>query len=163
MQKMASLAALSQLQFPRARANKALRPGNPAPPTANDNNNNPLSQPLSTDHLNGNTEMKDRQTTTTTIAPTTAKETAIGAITTAPTAPSSSAPPTINTPTISAPPLTNVFAPFLRGLNGIAVKGLTVYDRVIEEGLLEEAKKQYPTARQPRRPIRRGSSRATEP
>ncbi|KAK2070414.1 hypothetical protein P8C59_004904 [Phyllachora maydis] len=39
----------------------------------------------------------------------------------------------------------------------LAVKGLTVYNRVIEEGLLEEAKKQYPIARQPRRPIRRGA------
>ncbi|KAK2072691.1 hypothetical protein P8C59_007029 [Phyllachora maydis] len=28
---------------------------------------------------------------------------------------------------------------------------------VIEEGLLEEAKKQYPIARQPRRPIRKGA------
>ncbi|KAK2070823.1 hypothetical protein P8C59_005290 [Phyllachora maydis] len=112
MQKMASLAALSQLQFPRARANKALRPSNPALPIANDNNNNPLSQPLSTDYLNDNTEMEDRQTTT--IAPTTAKETAIGAITTVPTV--------------------------------VAVKGFIVYNWVIEEGLLEEAKKQHPTA-----------------
>ncbi|KAK2068648.1 hypothetical protein P8C59_003278 [Phyllachora maydis] len=47
--------------------------------------------------------------------------------------------------------------------NSIVVKGLIVYDRVIEEGLLEEAKKQYPIARQPRGPIRRGSSRAAEP
>ncbi|KAK2066276.1 hypothetical protein P8C59_000107 [Phyllachora maydis] len=28
----------------------------------------------------------------------------------------------------------------------VAVKGLIVYNRVIEEGLLEEAKKQYPMA-----------------
>ncbi|KAK2074387.1 hypothetical protein P8C59_008595 [Phyllachora maydis] len=112
-------------------------------------------------HLNGNIEIEDRQTTT--IASTTAKKTAIGAITTVPTAPSSSTPPTINAPTISAPPSTNVFAPFLRGLNGIAVKGLTVYNQVIEEGLLEKAKKQYPIARQPRRPIRRGSSKAARP
>ncbi|KAK2074258.1 hypothetical protein P8C59_008479 [Phyllachora maydis] len=83
--------------------------------------------------------MEDRQTTT--ITPITTKETAIGAITTASIAPSSSAPPTINTPTISAPPSTNIFAPFLRGLNGIAVKGLTAYNQVTEEGLLEEAKK----------------------
>ncbi|KAK2066358.1 hypothetical protein P8C59_000187 [Phyllachora maydis] len=34
----------------------------------------------------------------------------------------------------------------------VAVKGLIVYNRVIEEGLLEEAKKQYPIVRQPRRP-----------
>ncbi|KAK2067095.1 hypothetical protein P8C59_000859 [Phyllachora maydis] len=38
-----------------------------------------------------------------------------------------------------------------------AVKGLIVYNQVIEEGLLEEAKKQYPIVRQPRRPIRRGA------
>ncbi|KAK2070350.1 hypothetical protein P8C59_004851 [Phyllachora maydis] len=93
--------------------------------------------------------MEDCQTTTTTS--TTAKETAIGTITIAPIVPSSSAPPTINAPIISTPPLTNV----------VAVKGLTVYNQVIEEGLLEEAKKQYPIA--PRRPIRRGSSRATKP
>ncbi|KAK2071168.1 hypothetical protein P8C59_005613 [Phyllachora maydis] len=110
--------------------------------------------------------MEDCQTTTST----TTKETAIGAITIVPIVPSSSTPPTINAPTISAPPLTNVFAPFLRGLNSsrlldriislakdIAVKGLIVYNQVIEEGLLEEAKKQYPIARQPRRPIRRGA------
>ncbi|KAK2067947.1 hypothetical protein P8C59_001646 [Phyllachora maydis] len=45
----------------------------------------------------------------------------------------------------------------------VAVKGLIVYNRVIEEGLLEEAKKQYLMARQPRRPIRRGSSKAAKP
>ncbi|KAK2067693.1 hypothetical protein P8C59_001407 [Phyllachora maydis] len=84
--------------------------------------------------------MEDCQTTTST----TAKETAIGAITIVPIAPSSSAPPTINALTV-------------------AVKGLTVYNQVIEKDLLEEAKKQYPIARQPRRPIKRGSSRATKP
>ncbi|KAK2071815.1 hypothetical protein P8C59_006210 [Phyllachora maydis] len=71
--------------------------------------------------------MEDRQTTT--IASTTAKETAIGAITIVPIV--------------------------------VAVKGLIVYNRVIEEGLLEEAKKQYPMA--PRRPIRKGSFRAAKP
>ncbi|KAK2070799.1 hypothetical protein P8C59_005268 [Phyllachora maydis] len=45
----------------------------------------------------------------------------------------------------------------------LAVKGLIVYNWVIEEGLLEEAKKQYPIARQPRGPVRRGSSRAAKP
>ncbi|KAK2072781.1 hypothetical protein P8C59_007116 [Phyllachora maydis] len=45
----------------------------------------------------------------------------------------------------------------------LAVKGLTVYNQVIEEGLLEEAKKQHPIARQPRRPVKRGSSRAAKP
>ncbi|KAK2069693.1 hypothetical protein P8C59_004247 [Phyllachora maydis] len=34
----------------------------------------------------------------------------------------------------------------------VAVKGLTVYNRVIEEGLLKEAKKQHPIVRQPRKP-----------
>ncbi|KAK2069410.1 hypothetical protein P8C59_003995 [Phyllachora maydis] len=71
--------------------------------------------------------MEDCQTTT----PTTTKETAIGAITIVPIVPSSSAPPTINAPAISALLLTNA----------VAVKGLIVYNRVIEEGLLEEAKK----------------------
>ncbi|KAK2072851.1 hypothetical protein P8C59_007181 [Phyllachora maydis] len=91
--------------------------------------------------------MEDCQTTTST----TAKETAIDAITIVPIVPSSSAPPTINAPAISAPLLTNV----------VAVKGLIVYNRVIEEGLLEEAKKQYPIVvkakRQLRRPVRRGA------
>ncbi|KAK2066204.1 hypothetical protein P8C59_000039 [Phyllachora maydis] len=83
------------------------------------------------DYLNNDIEMEDCQTTTLI----TAKETAIGTITIAPIASSSSAPSTINVPIISAPFLTNV----------------------IEEGLLEEAKKQHPIARQPRRPIRRGA------
>ncbi|KAK2075480.1 hypothetical protein P8C59_009606 [Phyllachora maydis] len=41
------------------------------------------------------------------------------------------------------------------------VKGLTVYDRVTEEGLLEEAKRQYPIA--PRRPCWKWGYRAKKP
>ncbi|KAK2073379.1 hypothetical protein P8C59_007667 [Phyllachora maydis] len=67
-------------------------------------------------YLNDNIEIEDCQTTITTS--TTAKETAIDAITIVPIVPSSSTPPTINAPTISAHLLTNVFTPFLRGLNG---------------------------------------------
>ncbi|KAK2072138.1 hypothetical protein P8C59_006510 [Phyllachora maydis] len=51
------------------------------------------------------------------------------------------------TTTITATRSSNISfnSPF-KGLSSIAVKGLIVYNRVIEEGLLEEAKKQYPIA-----------------
>ncbi|KAK2072796.1 hypothetical protein P8C59_007130 [Phyllachora maydis] len=57
---------------------------------------------------------------------------------------------TANTTTAIAITTTNTIV--IATTTAIAVKGLTVYDRVTEEGLLEEAKKQHPTARQPRRP-----------
>ncbi|KAK2072038.1 hypothetical protein P8C59_006415 [Phyllachora maydis] len=70
---------------------------------------------------------------------------------------------TTNTATIIVAATTTIVITTTTASIDLAVKGLIVYNRVIEKGLLEEARKQYPIVRQPRKPIRRGSSKAAKP